>query len=168
MVMGEDISRFMDGELDGTEAEGVYRQLQRPDAQATWVCYHVIGDALRGPAAHLPGFAERFAQRMASEPTVLAPPPSRANPKLPVAWAIAATVAAVGVVGWVALSVFETQPTALARAREATTVRTVAAKSQPLAPDYLIAHQEYSPATQIQGVGPYLRSVSAGGVDASK
>ena len=32
-------------------------------------------------------------------------------------------------------------------------------------PDYLLAHQEYSPTTPIQGVGPYLRAVSAGGVD---
>jgi sigma-E factor negative regulatory protein RseA len=167
MVMGEEISRFMDGEVDGAEADAVYRQLKHSEGTATWVCYHVIGDALRGSAQHLPGFAERFAQRMASEPTVLAPR-SRANAGLPFAWAAAATLAAVVVVGWVAVTLFDSQPTALATAREAGTVRATVGRAQPVAPDYLIAHQEYSPTTQIQGVGPYLRSASAGGVDAGK
>jgi hypothetical protein len=36
---------------------------------------------------------------------------------------------------------------------------------QPVSADYLLAHQEYSPTTQIQGVGPYLRSVAAGTPD---
>jgi len=38
-------------------------------------------------------------------------------------------------------------------------------RTQPVSPDYLLAHQEYSPTTLIQGVGPYLRAVSAGGAD---
>jgi hypothetical protein len=32
--------------------------------------------------------------------------------------------------------------------------------------DYLLAHQESSPTMQIQGVGPYLRSVAAPAGDA--
>jgi sigma-E factor negative regulatory protein RseA len=165
MVMGEEISRFMDGELEGAEADDVYRQLKRSEGTATWVCYHVIGDALRGSARHLPGFAARFERRMATEPTVLAPK-RRASPGLPFAWAAAATVAAIAVVGWVAVTMFDPQSTVVAKAREAGTVRTMMARPQPVAPDYLIAHQEYSPTMQIQGVGPYLRAVSAGGVDA--
>ena len=35
-------------------------------------------------------------------------------------------------------------------------------RPQPVSPDYLLAHQEYSPTTQIQGVGPYLRAVVGG------
>lgn len=165
--MGEDISRFMDGELDGAEADDVYRQLKRSEATVTWVCYHVIGDALRGSGRHLPGFAERFSQRMAAEPTILAPKP-RATRELPFVWAAAATVAAIAVVGWVAVTTFDTQPTALAKAREAGAVRTAVVKPQTVAPDYVIAHQEFSPTTQIQGVGPSLRQASAGGVDAQK
>jgi hypothetical protein len=69
------------------------------------------------------------------------------------------------VVGSVAVNILDPQPTALAKAREAGAVRTAQSMSQPVSPDYLIAHQEYSPTTQIQGVGPYLRAVSAGGVD---
>jgi len=33
-------------------------------------------------------------------------------------------------------------------------------RPQSVPEDYLLAHQEYSPATAMQGVGPYLRAVS--------
>jgi hypothetical protein len=43
---------------------------------------------------------------------------------------------------------------------------------QPVALDgmraYLFAHQEYSPVTQIQGVAPYVRSVSEVSNDGSR
>ncbi len=95
---------------------------------------------------------------------MLAPLPRQSH-RLPLAWAVAATVAAVMVVGWVAVSTLDPQPTALARAREAAVVRSAQGSPQPVSPEYLLAHQEYSPTTQIQGVGPYLRSVSSGGAD---
>ena len=162
--MGEHISRLMDGDLDDVAARDAFEQLKRPDGVETWVCYHVIGDALRRSCDPTPGFAARFAARLAAEPTVLAPV-SRQSNRLPFAWAVAASVAAVMVVGWVAVSTLDPQPTALARAREAVAVRSASGNPQPVSPDYLLAHQEYSPSTQIQGVGPYLRSVAAGGAD---
>jgi negative regulator of sigma E activity len=36
MVMGDDISRFMDGEADGAEADRVVRRLEHPEARLTW------------------------------------------------------------------------------------------------------------------------------------
>ena len=60
----------------------------------------------------------------------------------------------------------DSQPTAIAKAREAASVRAAQVEPpQPVPPDYLLAHQEYSPATAIQGVGPYLRAASARGTD---
>ena len=57
-------------------------------------------------------------------------------------------------------------PNAIAKAREAATVRAAQVKPAADVPaDYLIAHQEYSPATAIQGGGPYLRAVATAGVD---
>jgi sigma-E factor negative regulatory protein RseA len=165
MVMGERISRLMDGELEGAEADTAYRELKEADGVAAWVSYHVIGDALRGTGDPTPGFSARFAARLGAEPTILAPMP-RQNARLPLAWAVAATVAAVTVVGWVAVSTLDPQPTALARVREAAGVRSAPGAPQPVSQDYLLAHQEYSPTTQIQGVGPYLRAVSSGGADA--
>src|SRR5512144_1098929 len=163
MVMGEQISRLMDGDLDDAAAEAAFQELKRPDGVEAWVCYHVIGDVLRRASTPTPGFAARFAARLAAEPTVLAPV-ARQSSRLPFAWAVAATVAAVMVVGWVAVSTLDPQPTALARAREAAAVRS-AQGPQRVSPDYLLAHQEYSPTTQIQGVGPYLRSVSTDAAD---
>ena len=164
MVMGERISHLMDGEIEGAEAEAAYGGLKRPEGVEAWVCYHVIGDSLRRTSGSMPGFSERFAARLAAEPTVLAPHPRHGHP-LPFIWAAAATVAAVMVVGWVAVSTLDPQPAAMANAREAAAVRSAQAKPQPVSPDYLLAHQEYSPTTQIQGVGPYLRSVAAGGAN---
>ena len=132
--MAESISRLMDGEVDDTEIEIVCAELRRPEAIATWACYHVIGDTLRRGPVPIPGFAQRFAARLAAEPTVLAPQTERPRP-MPVAWAAAATVAAVSVVGWV-------RPPAV-----------------PL--DYLLAHREYSPTAPIEGIGPGLRTASA-------
>ena len=162
--MGEQISRLMDGELEGAEADAVLRELRSADAVASWACYHVIGDALRGCGEPTPGFAERFAARLEAEPTVLAPRPKR-SPGLPFVWAVAASVAAVLVVGSVAVSTLDSQPTAVMKVREANVARAPLATPQQVTADYLLAHQEYSPTTPIQGVGPHLRSVSAGGAN---
>jgi sigma-E factor negative regulatory protein RseA len=165
MVMGEDISRLMDGELDDGDVDAVCGRLQRPDGEATWVCYHVIGDALRGSGGLAPGFSQRFAARLIAEPTVLAPSVRKSRP-LPFVWAVAATVAAVTVVGWVALTTLDTPATAIARGAGA--VRAAHVRPQSVPADYLLAHQEYSPTAQIQGVGPNLRAVSAPAADAPR
>ena len=165
--MREHISRLMDGDLEGAEAEAAFRELNQVDGIEHWTCYHIIGDVLRRNGYPTAGFASRFAARLAAEPTVLAPQPAQASPssRLPFAWAVAATLAAVAVVSSVAVSMLDPQPTALAKAREANAVRTAQPRLQPVSPDYLLAHQEYSPTTLIQGVSPYLRAVSAGGSD---
>src|SRR5690348_14924913 len=92
----EEISLLIDGELDPTRAGAVVASLCRSDGVATWVCYHMIGDTLRGVTAR--GLDEQtFGASFAAEPTVLAP--SR-RPPAPhaIALALAATVAAVSVV----------------------------------------------------------------------
>ena len=163
MVKAEEISLLVDGELDVERIEDVCTRLREADSMTTWVCYHVIGDALRGSSAIMPGFAVRFATQLAAEPTVLSPPRRRPAPAA-VAWAVAATVAAVSVVGWVAMTTLPigdtSLPAALATARQAASVR--AADTRPTVDnEYLLVHQEYSPTTAIQGAGPYLRAVAA-------
>jgi sigma-E factor negative regulatory protein RseA len=160
MVMGEEISRLMDGELDDEHVDGVCTELRHPDSMATWVCYHMIGDTLRDSGGPMPGFASRFSARLAAEPTVLAPRPKQSRP-LTFAWAAAATVAAVSLVGWVAVGTIDPQAGAVAKAREAVNVRAASIRPQTIPADYLMVHQEYSPTAPIQGVGPGLRGVSA-------
>ena len=60
--MPEDISRLMDGELDDDSFDVVYDKLKRSDGLEAWVCYHVIGDTLRGSTSVSPGFSQRFAE----------------------------------------------------------------------------------------------------------
>ena len=164
----EKISLLVDSELDAEHIEGVCACLRDASSMTTWVCYHMIGDALRGSSAIMPGFAARFETRLATEPTVLSPPRRRPAPAA-MAWAAAATVAAVSVVGWVAMTTLPagdgTMPAAIATARQAATVR--AADTRPAVDnEYLLVHQEYSPTTAIQGARPYLRAVAATDPDA--
>jgi sigma-E factor negative regulatory protein RseA len=166
MVMNENISRLMDGEVDAQEFDRICGEMKAPAAMETWVCYHVIGDQLRGAHGVSTGFSTRFCAALAAEPTVLAPgvPRARSTQVATAAWAVAATLAAVTVVGWTAFSMVDAPPTAVARAREAATVRAAQGKPLPDLPaDYLIAHQEYSPSTAIQGMGPYMRAVAVTG-----
>lgn len=162
----EEISLLVDGELGHDKVEHACSALREAECMRTWVCYHVIGDALRGSRTMPAGFAARFSDRLDAEPTVLAPKRARPAPTA-VAWAAAATVAAVSVVGWVALT---TMPggdvgSPIAAARQAATVRAADARPQ-VDNEYLLVHQEYSPTTAIQGVRPYLRAVAAGEPDA--
>jgi sigma-E factor negative regulatory protein RseA len=160
----EEISQLMDGELDTARVDDVCAGLRDSGCVATWVCYHVIGDSMRGSATVTTGFSARFAQRLAGEPTVLAPQPRKTAPAA-AALAIAATVAAVSVVGWVALATMPTAPNALVAARQAATIRATDARP-PVDNEYVLVHQEYSPTTAIQGVRPYLRAVAASEPDA--
>jgi len=157
--MNEQISRMMDGDAGETELDRVCAACAGAEAMETWVCYHLIGDALRGSRALAPGFARSFSALLEREPTVVAPR-ARLTHRLGVSWAIAATVAAVAVVGWTAVSLTDAPTTALARAREASDVHAAELRPQSVPAEYLLAHQEYSPATAMQGVGPYLRAVS--------
>ena len=163
--MGEDISRLMDGELDEVQVDLAYAQLKRPEGMTTWVCYHVIGDQLRGTSAAAAGFSRRFSDRLAAEPTVLAPRPTGNRP-LTYAWAAAAGVAAVALVGWVAFNTWQLEPTAIARASEGGSIRAPRLAQQVVPADYIVVHHEYSPTTQIQGVGPYLNPAPSGGAEA--
>jgi sigma-E factor negative regulatory protein RseA len=166
MVMNEKISRLMDGEVDAQEFERICGEMKSPGAMSAWTCYHVIGDSLRGACGASPGLTARVCAALDAEPTILAPGAQRERRTqvATAAWAVAATLAAVTVVGWTAFSMVDSPPTAVAKAREAATVR--AAQSKPLgdlSTDYVIAHQEYSPSTAIQGMGPYLRAVAVTG-----
>src|SRR5690349_21643609 len=102
--VGANISRLMDGEVDGAEFERCVVELRGGEAMQTWMCYHVIGDSLRGSHGISSGFSARFRTALAAEPTVLAPQQRERARSQPAtfAWAVAASIAAVTVVGWTA------------------------------------------------------------------
>lgn len=137
--------------------------------QEAWNTYHVIGDALRGQAVLAADVRSAVASRLAEEPTVLAPR-SRRSLLSPSRFALsmAASVCGIAVVGWLALynnSVSEPQSTQIAAqsaspAASAMPVQVAAVPANSSMNDYLMAHQEFSPSTAMQGMVPYVRTVS--------
>jgi sigma-E factor negative regulatory protein RseA len=161
----EKTSALMDGELDARQTEAELARLkQDPEARAAWEMYHVIGDALRGDRAVSGNIARRVSERLAQEPTVLAPRPKRPAPVTRYAFSIAASLAAVAFVGWMAWqlprpdeTVAEPQPLPAA-AEPASQLASVPSDGRENG--LLLAHQEYSPSTSIQGLAPYVRTIS--------
>jgi len=151
--MNERISALMDGELDDTAAGTAIDALRRDRAAfEAWRTYHLISDAMRDTRLLSEGFTASLGERLAAEPTVLAPLPG--GPRQRFALAAAASVAAVSLVGWLA---FAPQPqTQLAQAPKAPVMVALPASAN----DYLLAHQGFSPRVSFQGMAPYVRTVS--------
>ena len=95
----EQLSALVDDELTQEASSVIESLLEDNEAKETWARYHLIGDSLRG---HLPGqigdIAGNASQRIASEPTILAPRKKSPDIMKPVmGFAIAASVAAVAI-----------------------------------------------------------------------
>ena len=164
------ISALMDGELDGQQArQELARIKQHDELRDSWDTYHLISDVLRGDALLSANLKDRVSERLAREPTVLAPYRSRARKFTTYALSAAASISAVALVGWVAISITTvTVPPETARAPTLAAALPAPPSASALASvpsegsmnEYLLAHQGFSPSTAIQGVAPYIRSVS--------
>jgi sigma-E factor negative regulatory protein RseA len=163
--MKEQVSQLMDGELD-ERGSGATLDALRRDARAleAWRTYHLISDALRDTPLLSDDFAARLAGRLAAEPTVLAP--SRARPGVRLVLAAAASFAAVALVAWLA---FAPQPQpgpqlaqgpAAAPAAEPKAQIPLVRALPKATNDYLLAHQGFAPRIYLQGMAPYVRTVS--------
>jgi sigma-E factor negative regulatory protein RseA len=166
--MKDRISQLMDGELDDRSAADTIKACARGgEALDAWRTYHLISDAMRDSRVLSAGFSAAMAERLAAEPTVLAPQRSRAESRSWFVASAAASFAAVGLVGWLA---FAPQPgNGPQMAQPAPQAAPAAlAQQQPVivppptaANDYLLAHQGFSPRVSFQGMAPYVRSVSS-------
>ena len=161
----ERISAFMDGELEDHEAAAQVRRLKEdPELRAAWETYHLVGDALRGEVGYPSGLAARISAKLAAEPTVLAPisrTPSRNVRR--VALSAAASIGGVALVAW--LTLFDNpflpqQNLAVNQAPMGTQNQLAATPANGSVNDYLLAHQQFSPSTAMQGVASYVRTVS--------
>jgi sigma-E factor negative regulatory protein RseA len=164
-MMKSEISALMDGELDDKAAAALLAQIKQEDELlASWNTFHAISDALHETYLHTPKFPEKFRQRLEKEPTIIAPQPRLINSK-PVTYALsaAASVAAVGFVLWAAYLGNSIEPTQVAK--QEAVVGVSSGPSPQVVNDYLLAHHEFSPSTVMQGVAPYVRSVSVEGAD---
>ena len=180
----ENVSALMDGELDAAEASREIARFRLDAARIeAWDTYHAIGDAVRGESASAtglsPGFSQRLREKLALEPTVLAPRlrlSATAKPIQTYALSAAASVAAVAVVGWTALNILNPDAGSGTLAQAPASSKAAVVVLQPAVPsrieptatatvpehmhEYLLAHQGISPTTAMQGVTPYIRTVS--------
>lgn len=178
--MKSQISALMDGELDQEDAASIIAQLKKTEElRDEWAVYHLIGDAMGRPEARSAHIARRVSARLAVEPAVLAPRPLETRHKTK-AYAVAASVAAVAIVGWISLQTADRPPENLAAGKSApatlaanqsapqataTAVQTipvisVSAPASAQINDYLLAHGQFSPSTAMHGVAPYMRTVA--------
>jgi sigma-E factor negative regulatory protein RseA len=164
--MKDRISAFMDGELEDKAAAEVINALGHDDeALEAWRAYHLISDALRDSRLLSSGFTGRVARQLAVEPTVMAP--VRLPPQPRTWYALAASVAAVSLVAWLAFAPQQTPVAPVAQQVSPAPAPAAVAKSRPAlvplpngANDYLLAHQGFSPKVSLQGIAPYVRTVS--------
>jgi sigma-E factor negative regulatory protein RseA len=162
--MKPDISALLDGELEPGEASRAIDVLRRDkELQEAWHAYHLIGDALRRSPVYLPGLSAKVMTRLTEEPVLFAPSAQPKRTPLRFALPLAAAVMGMAAVGWVALSLNAPQPIELAakpRPANEQAASVAEQSSSGALKEYLVAHQAHSPSGSIQGVAPYVRSVS--------
>ena len=139
------ISALIDNEADIDDSVHLFTAIKAGNAAGeSWQSYHLIGDAMRGNDVFSSGFKAQLMHKLADEPTVMAPTllnqlakeqaeDSSTATKVSSAWSIAASVAAIGFVGWFAMQQYG--PNAQAPQQIA----------ESLTQDYLMAHQSMAP-----------------------
>ena len=162
--MNQHISALADGELFDDEAEALLDQLKRdPEGRADWEIYHLIGDALRQPESVRIGVSDALFERLQAEPTVLAP---RQRANLNARWfalSAAASLVALALVGWMSMQITrqpQGQHIVMLQPHSPVSLQP-ASFSESGMNEYLLAHQEFSPSSGMQGSTPYIRTVAA-------
>ena len=158
--MKQSISALMDGELFEDEADSLLGQIKSDSTvRKNWAVYHLIGDVLRQPEHIHCDLSAKVRERLWDEPTVLAPRVRAVKQKIRnFALSAAASLSAIGVVAWMSLQI--SPEVAPKMAMQQTALRPVNLQIQANSNDYLIAHQEFSPSTDMNGGASYIRTVS--------
>lgn len=157
--MNEQISALIDDEIAVDDAGHLIAAVQsNRQAAEAWGQYHLIGDAMRGAAVFTPDFKQNLMQKIDSEATVLSPNAAFGNRskeliqqigvkgKISAGWSIAASFAAVMVVGWMVMHQQTQSGNELAPVEVA----------QSIPAEYLTAHQASAPSASSY----YIQSVS--------
>jgi len=164
----EKLSQLMDGELGSRECKNqILRLEQDPSLVQGWETYHTIRDALRNEDVEFRAdFGKRLHERLAQEAIVIAPHTRLRYQVARYTLPLAAGVAGVALVAWLAVSLQPSgqQGQLIAQAPPRAAPAPATAQSVPMdgrVSEYLTVHQEFSPRTALQGVGSYVRTVSA-------
>ena len=171
------ISAWVDGELSAEDASRVLEGVAQQAAQARdCAVYWLVGDVLRNEPAVSADFAHRVMTALESEPTVLAPVTRYAERSEPPRWMpMAAAVAGVAVVGWMALSINKPvaveQNFASAQNVMSPVVAPAVASARGGFNDdraYVLAHQAYGNGAAMPSVAAYVRMVDDEQVDTGR
>ena len=156
--MKSDLSAFLDDELEAHEEHPMLAALGHDkELRRAWDGYHLIGDALRSAPGLENDLSERVMSCLQNEPVVLAPQVRRPHHLVRAALSLAATVAGVAIVAWLALAPSQPAPIALAKVENHEVSKADSRRVQ----NYLVAHQAFAPSNGIQGGTANVRSVSA-------
>jgi sigma-E factor negative regulatory protein RseA len=140
--MKESVSALMDGEIESQEeVTRILGSMERDDTlESAWDEYHLIGDAMRSNSLLSVDVSQQVAERLAAEPTVLAPNASRHRRTLPSVplrtWALAASISFAAVIAWQQLK--GPTPQAVPVAQRAVPAPLPSERDSA----YLLAHQE--------------------------
>ena len=154
-----ELSSMLDNELEAHRQQDLLAALRSEKTLRTsWDTYMLIGDSLRDSPELATDLTANVINALRNEPTILAIPVRRSPSVLRNVAALAASLAGVTVVGWLALSppASQTSMAPLARAP-----KSVTAPASERMQEYLMAHQAYSPSSRIQGGASYIRTVSS-------
>lgn len=156
------VSELVDGELEPQDLRALLAELNAPAPNALrddWDLYHRIGDCLRSEqmASEMSeGFSRRFAERLANEPTVLAPRRETLSGRFR-GWGVALTAVAAAVTGLVVSpSLLHTpagssstmasgRPAGTAPAASAVLADARSTMASSREPDYILLHQSANP-----------------------
>jgi len=165
--MKQNISAMMDGELFDDEAEALLDKIKRnPDAHEEWRIYHMIGDALRQPDHLHASIGPALRERLQAEPTVFAPHSRVRQNARWFALSAAASVMALALVAWMSVQIGTEPAQQMAMQQHSSALRPASFPVSPGIPvirglnAYLMAHQEFSPSTDVQGAASYIRTVA--------
>ncbi len=155
--MKEQISMLVDGEISSRDAMQLISQLCIDEELGRkWELYHLIGDSLRQHLSYPCNLSKKIEKQLMLEPAIVAPRKLRL--RQPLLYLSAAASVAIFVAGtWVVLG-GSPSPGQTRLSSEA--LPSAAANPKADISPYLLAHEEFTPASEIQGAETYIRSVS--------
>lgn len=161
--MTKELSALFDNELEVHEEPALWVALKaEPYLRERWQNYKLIGDALRDEQNLACDITVDVMRALADEPVILAPQKKRATTWSSAIMAMAASVAGIAVVGWLALGpqFKDNESQVLAKAPgQTTTVAAQQADSTGIQ-EYVLAHQANAPGLYLQGGTQHIRTVS--------
>ena len=169
----EALSSFMDGEIEPERVDALVKACcQGIELKEEWTVYHCIGDVLRSEdmGGHSSKLAQVVSARLADEPFLLATPRRPAtHASMRRVASMAAAVAGVAVVAYVALPRWNGGDEKLAQAAQSTGQKSGASTfgapvANSVAPvvssEFLAAHRQYSGGIAMQGMVGQVRNVA--------